>query len=120
MSRGYSPRLVDDERALTLANTELTRAAAATTNAHQRQLRTQGVRMVRVWSSSNDTYVCDVCTGFHNQPESVWGQQFPKGPPAHEGCRCDITLKLDRSSTSIPNPNPAGLVGWLRRFLGLR
>lgn len=119
VARVFTP-FVDDKRALTLAITELTRAAAAATNAQQRQLRTQGISMIRFWSSSNDAYVCDVCAGFHNQPESVWGQQFPKGPPAHEGCRCDIFLKLDRSATPTPNPKPAGLVGCLRRVLGLR
>jgi hypothetical protein len=93
---------VDEERAINLAGSEITRAASAATNAYQKQLSTSGVQMTRQWSTNNDSHVCEICKSFDKQTEEVWGKEFPKGPPAHEGCRCDISLTLDRKPVSTP------------------
>lgn len=88
---------VPEERAINLAGSEITRAASCATNAHQRYLNNSGVNMIRSWITENDPHVCAVCTKFHKQPENVWASEYPKGPPAHEGCRCAISLRLDRT-----------------------
>jgi hypothetical protein len=77
VARVFTP-YVDDERAVTLANTELTRAAAAATNAQQRYMRTKGIVMERVWSINNDSYVCEVCAGFQGKSEAIWVSSFRK------------------------------------------
>ncbi len=111
---------VSEERAMDLASSELTRAAAAATNAQQRHMRSQGIAMVRVWSTNNDADVCARCQSFDKQSEDVWGTQFPKGPPAHVGCRCDITLRLDRAAKATPKTLPEQLAAFAQRLLGRR
>lgn len=116
VARAFLP-YVSAERAIDLACSELTRAAAAATNAQQRSLCAQGMNMVRFWSTNNDAHVCEVCQSFHQQPESVWGKQFPAGPPAHEGCRCDITLQLDRTVPPKPKSVPEQFLELVKRVL---
>ena len=111
---------VTAERAMDLASSELTRAAAAATNAQQRHMRSQGIAMVRVWSTNNDAHVCAMCQSFDKQSEDVWGTQFPKGPPVHEGCRCDITLRLDRTPAAKPKTITEQLATFVQRILGKR
>ena len=83
-----------DERAEMIAVTEVTRAYSAATNAMQGQLAGEGLPMVRQWNTLNDDLVCPICGPYHGAPESVWGVQFPDGPPAHVNCRCDTSLTL--------------------------
>jgi hypothetical protein len=119
VARVFTP-FVSEERAMDLASSELTRAAAAATNAQQRHLRSQSIAMVRVWSTNNDAHVCAICQSFDKQTEDVWGTQFPKGPPAHEGCRCDISLRLDLASKAILKTMPEQLAAFVQRLLGKR
>ena len=115
VARVFAP-YVDSDRALMLAITELTRADSAATNAIQRYLHQRGVRQVRYWNTNNDPHVCGICAAFAKQPESVWAHEFPLGPPAHDGCRCSIGLRLDTSQTKA-NPPPAdGLFQQLKRL----
>jgi hypothetical protein len=97
-----------------------TRDAAADTNSHQQYLRERGVNMVRVWNTNNDTHVCAICQSFEGQTEDVWGKQFPKGPPAHEGCRCDITLRLDHSVKAKPKTMPEQIAAFVQRLFRKR
>jgi hypothetical protein len=69
---------VDEERAINLAISELTRAAAAATNAHQKQLSTSGVQMIRQWNTNNDPHVCKICESYDKKTEEVWGKEFPR------------------------------------------
>jgi hypothetical protein len=109
---------VDRERARTLAFTEATRADVAATNAQQRYLAQRGVRQIRFWYTNNDPHVCDTCAAFAGQPEHVWCRAFPLGPPAHEGCRCTIGLRLDRQQPNVQlSRAPDTLLGQLRRFI---
>lgn len=117
VARVFAP-FVSEERAMDFACSELTRAAAAATNAQQRHMRSQGIAMVRVWSTNNDAHVCAICQSFDKQSEDVWGTQFPKGPPAHEGCRCGISLRLGRTPAAKPKTLPEQLTAFVQRLLG--
>jgi hypothetical protein len=119
VARVFTP-FVSEERAMDLASSELTRAAAAATNAQQRHMRSQGIAMVRVWNTNKDTHVCALCQSFDKQTEDVWCTQFPKGPPAHVGCRCVISLRLDVTPAAKPKTLPEQLAAFVQRLLGKR
>jgi hypothetical protein len=48
----------------------------------------------RYWITRRDTRVCPKCEPLHNQPEEVWGNTFPFGPPAHYRCRCYLSTEI--------------------------
>jgi SPP1 gp7 family putative phage head morphogenesis protein len=80
-------------RAETIAVTEVTRAASEGAAIYKEQLRAAGLAFERVWRTSNDDLTCPICTPLNGKAESVWGEQFPAGPPAHPRCRCSVTLR---------------------------
>jgi len=90
-----------EARARTIATTEVTRAYSQGTNIIQRQLAAGGLEMERVWRTSMDGRVCEICgeDGLQDQPESEWARihgPAADGPPAHVNCRCWTTLRSVR------------------------
>lgn len=43
-----------------------------------------------VWLTREDERVCPICGPLHETPQEIWRKEFPKGPPAHVNCRCEI------------------------------
>jgi hypothetical protein len=80
-------------RAEMIAVTEATRGAALAVEATQDYLAEYGLTFVRIWQTSNDDLTCPVCAPLNGQPEAVWRDRFPDGPPAHPFCRCGTTLR---------------------------
>jgi HK97 family phage portal protein len=85
LERGFSPA-----RASMIATTEVTRAYTQGTQITQAELREAGVNMERVWNTSGDERVCEICSPLNNKPESEWGGDEL---PGHGGCRCFDTLR---------------------------
>lgn len=99
--------VLSEERARTIAVTEVTRAYA------QGQIQTgldmeeafPGLKMVKTWFTNNDgERVCAVCRPLHGKTvpfNSGWGangESDPDGlvsPPSHPRCRCWITVRED-------------------------
>jgi hypothetical protein len=75
-----------------IAVTETTRAFSEAVNEVQHQVNQTGLQMIRQWHTSNDDIVCAICGPLNEQPESVWKDDFPGGPPAHPRCRCGTGL----------------------------
>lgn len=67
-------------------------AHSAAVNASQKDLSSRGIEMVRIWNTAADDHVCRVCAPLDGAPEKYWKDRFPHGPPAHDGCRCGISL----------------------------
>ena len=80
-------------RAQMIAVTETTRAYTQANVITQDMLRDMGVRTVRVWQTSADDKVCDICGPLDGKTEDEWGMD---GPPAHVNCRCWTTSKVVR------------------------
>ena len=80
------------ERAQTIAVTETTRAYSEAAAETQQMLNQTGLPMNRIWHTSADERVCDICGPLDGLPEQDWSQQFPSGPPAHPNCRCGVGL----------------------------
>jgi hypothetical protein len=75
-----------------------TRSYSQTTMRHQRQIRDEtGIEMRRVWDTVRNGLVCETCAVLNGMPEEDWRDRFPKGPPAHDGCRCSTTLTMDEA-----------------------
>lgn len=70
-------------RAEMIAVTEITRAASEGKRVIGRELNKQGVQMIPIWQTNNDSLVCSICGPRHNQ-EITDGMY----PPAHPRCRC--------------------------------
>lgn len=51
-----------------------------------------GATIVVTWKTEKDDRVCPVCRPLDGQPESVWGEKFRNGPPAHPRCRCEVRI----------------------------
>jgi hypothetical protein len=63
----------------------VTRAYSAATDIYKDILAKNGLNFVRVWRTSEDDRVCEICGPLEDKPESAW----PGGPPpGHVGCRC--------------------------------
>lgn len=59
--------------------------------------------LVAFWNSMRDAKVCPICRPLHGQPERVWGQVAPDGPPAHVNCRCWLDYREDlRAKGYVP------------------
>jgi len=83
-----------DYRASMIAVTEVTRAYSAATRMYANLLEmSAGIQMVGVWHTRVDELVCPICGPLDGQPEDVWRDEFPDGPPAHVGCRCWTVLE---------------------------
>jgi len=83
-------------RAERIATTEVTRAFAEGQRIVQQQLAAGGVQMERVWHTSMDDKVCELCGPLDGQPESKWPEKSPGTdgpPPRHVNCRCWTTLR---------------------------
>jgi hypothetical protein len=78
-----------------IATTEVTRAYSEATNETKELVNQTGLQMHRVWHTSNDELVCDICGPLNEKPESEWSSRFPDGPPAHVNCRCATGLSID-------------------------
>lgn len=83
-------------RAEMIGITEVTRAYAAATNVYKQLLAQYGLETERIWNTSEDerVRVCPICGPLDGQPEHVWVDRFPNGPPAHPRCRCWTTLNV--------------------------
>lgn len=83
-------------RAQMIGVTETTRAFARGTLEYRDQLRAMGMDMEAVWHTSGDEKVCPICGPLSGQPEDVWQDEFPDGPPAHVNCRCTLGVRMRR------------------------
>lgn len=43
-----------------------------------------------LWWTERDQKVCPICEPLHGKDRTIWARHFPKGPPAHPRCRCNI------------------------------
>jgi hypothetical protein len=79
-----------ERRALMIAITETTRAYTQGTTLVQQELAQAGIRKERIWRTSEDEMVCDICGPLADVPE---GEGWTVGePPAHPNCRCWVVL----------------------------
>ena len=56
-----------------------------------------GVRVVKIWCTCNDDYVCEDCRPLNEMTVEI-DEEFAKGvpyPPAHDGCRCWMDSSTD-------------------------
>jgi hypothetical protein len=51
---------------------------------------TVGISAEDLWITEDDARVCPICSPLHERPRSEWSAKFPRGPKAHENCRCFI------------------------------
>jgi hypothetical protein len=82
-------------RAQMIAVTETTRAYTQANQITQSLLREMGVETVRVWQTSADEKVCEICGPLQGVTEDEWGD-LADGPPGHVNCRCWTTSKVVR------------------------
>jgi len=83
-------------RAQMISVTETTRAYSNATNHYRAMFEDElGLHMTRVWRTRHDELVCPICGPLNDQPEAVWVDRFPDGPPAHVNCRCWTVLRLE-------------------------
>jgi len=75
-------------RAESIAITETTRAAAQGERAYAEELRKQGVELVAVWNTANDSRTCSICGPRDGKKQ---GDGWEDLPPAHPRCRCGIS-----------------------------
>lgn len=85
----------DEQRALLVATTEITRAYAQANELAGKQLQKDypGVQVVKTWFTNNDDLVCEICGPLDGQTadmdtgfgDAEMGIPYP---PAHPGCRC--------------------------------
>lgn len=62
-----------------------------------------GLVMREIWRIE-DRDACEICRGYEGTTRSIWGRQFPLGPPAHNHCRCGIEYgEPYRGSYRIPD-----------------
>jgi hypothetical protein len=91
LGRIYSP-----QRAERIAITEVTRAAAEGERGIAKELAKDGVVMVEVWQTRNDSVVCEICRPrngveqYKGDGDAYWDSS--QGPPGHPNCRCNIRL----------------------------
>lgn len=85
MTQGDVEKLLEkafgEQRAETIATTEITRANAQATNVIQERLNETGLQTIRVWNTKNDELVCPICGPLNGTPEIVWAGKYPSGPP---------------------------------------
>lgn len=82
----------NEARAQRIAVTETTFAFTAGQRLVRDYLQRGGLRLERVWRTSMDERVCEVCGGLEDKREAEgWGGMEP---PAHVNCRCWTALEL--------------------------
>jgi HK97 family phage portal protein len=72
-----------ETRASMIATTEVTRAYTQGTQIAQAELAEAGIRMQRIWNTSGDEVVCQICEPLNGKPESEWGGDEL---PGHVNC----------------------------------
>ena len=87
----------DDQRALKIATTEITRVYSEANIQAGQEMQSQfpGVRVVKTWFTNNDERVCLICEPLNGVEVDI-DQEFGDGidePPAHPGCRCWISTR---------------------------
>ncbi len=95
----------DEERALTVATTEITRAYAEGQEMAGKQLQSEfpGVKVVKIWQTNNDDRVCPLC-GPLNGKETGLDEPYDEAgttkPPRHVRCRCwqTVTTNIEESA----------------------
>jgi len=94
----------DEDRALRIATTEITRiyAEAEIEAGHELKEQYPDVRVVKTWHTNNDDRVCPICEPLNGQIVEVddgfgveAGEAGLLNPPAHPGCRCWISTRTD-------------------------
>lgn len=75
-------------RAESIAITETTRAAAQGEKAYAEELRKQGVQLVAIWNTANDSRTCSICGPRDGKQQ---GDGWEDLPPAHPRCRCGVS-----------------------------
>ncbi len=53
-----------------------------------------GSTVIAIWNTEHDDRVCPICEPLDDQPEEVWQDDFPGGPPAHPNCRCTLSYEV--------------------------
>lgn len=81
-----------DPRYEAIAISETTTGLSNGARVYQALLAAMGIISLRTWITQRDERVCPICGPLHEKKVSVWGDQFPFGPPAHPRCRCYETL----------------------------
>jgi hypothetical protein len=90
----------DEERAQSIAVTEITRAYATANQLAGEDLKKEfpDVRVVKIWYTNNDDRVCDICgplEGMEVEIDEFFTTEDDKSigidPPAHVNCRCWTT-----------------------------
>lgn len=77
------------ERAELIGVTETTAAhSAAERGVIDLHNRFTGRILLAHWVTEHDERVCPICRPLDGQPEYLWRERFPWGPPAHARCRC--------------------------------
>lgn len=83
------------DRVENIAITETTRSISEGENAARVEIERVGNReIVAIWITEKDSKVCPICRPNHRKPESFWVDKFPKGPPAHPRCRCNLFYEV--------------------------
>lgn len=85
----------NEDRALTIATTEITRAYAEgnATAGHELQKQFPDVKVIEIWFTNEDDRVCDICgpvAGEEVELDKPFSNGFNR-PPAHVNCRCWTT-----------------------------
>lgn len=60
-----------------------------------------------IWWTEQDAKVCPICEPLHGKERTTWSRHFPKGPPAHPRCRCNI--EYAESEEERPRGQPTRL-----------
>ncbi|MEE9472360.1 MAG: hypothetical protein V3V82_00065 [Acidimicrobiia bacterium] len=83
-------------RAVNVSMTEITRAVSAgeTSFLVRFDLETSSTTK-SFWITELDARVCPICSPLHNVSETVYGREFPSGPPAHPRCRCFLEHRAE-------------------------
>lgn len=91
-------KIFGPHRAEMIAVTEVTRAAAQGELFVANSLRKEGVNMIAVWSTNNDSLVCPICGPLNNVQARDGKFHASSGtftaPPAHVRCRCWLNHTL--------------------------
>lgn len=98
-------RTFGSRRAESIAITETTRAAAQGEAAYAAELRKQGVVLVAIWNTANDSRTCSICGPRDGKKQ---GDGWEDYPPAHPRCRCGISfVPVLPDDVQAPVVNPA-------------
>lgn len=66
------------------------------------------------WFTRYDGRVCPVCLPLHGKDRTIWGLEYPSGPPVHPSCRCWIHYegeKLTAENQALHDANVAAAAG---------